>query len=89
MCSMFLQVKPEEYEPRLLHFCGRRGHVVVREVPRCRSRLDSGDVYILDMGQMLYQWNGAGANKDERSGLKRFQKKFIYHDYFCKLYLCT
>lgn len=31
-----------------------------------KSKLDSTDVYILDTGRMIYQWNGNGANKDER-----------------------
>ncbi|XP_061186302.1 gelsolin-like protein 2 [Saccostrea echinata] len=35
-------------------------------VPRSASRLDSGDVFILDLGLTIYQWNGKGSNKDER-----------------------
>ncbi|XP_062600966.1 gelsolin-like protein 2, partial [Saccostrea cucullata] len=35
-------------------------------VPRCESRLDSLDVFILDLGLTIYQWNGKGSNKDER-----------------------
>lgn len=62
----FRHVKPEEYTPRLFHFCGTRKHVEVREVPRNKSRLDSGDVFILDLGLQIYQWNGSGSNKDER-----------------------
>ena len=63
--SGFNNVKAEEYTPRLFHFSGAKTNIVVKEVQRCRSRLDSGDVFILDMGQMLYQWNGSGSNKDE------------------------
>lgn len=62
----FRHVKPEEYEPRLFHFCGTRKLVEVRQVPRNKSRLDSGDVFILDLGLQIYQWNGSGSNKDER-----------------------
>jgi hypothetical protein len=29
------------------------------QVPYLRSSLNSGDVYILDMGIQIYQWNGA------------------------------
>lgn len=64
--SGFRTVKPEEYKPRLLHFHGDRYGVKVMEVPRCKSRVDSGDVYILDLGLRLIQWNGKGSNKDER-----------------------
>jgi len=62
----FRQVKPEEYTPRLLHFSGTRRHVEVREVSRATGSLKSGDVFILDMGNNLFQWNGSGSNKDER-----------------------
>jgi gelsolin len=31
-----------------------------------RSRVKSDDVYILDLGLQLYQWNGNKSNKDER-----------------------
>ena len=33
----FRHVKPEEYQPRLLHFCGTRKNVVVKEVRGCLS----------------------------------------------------
>ena len=36
------------------------------KVPLSRSRLNSNDVFILDLGLTLYQWNGSGSNKDER-----------------------
>lgn len=62
----FRHVKAEEYQPRLLHFCGNRAKVVVTEVPRTASRLNSDDVFILDLGKEIYQWNGSGSNKDER-----------------------
>ena len=42
------------------------------QVPCCRSRLNSGDVFILDQGTMLYQWNGSGSNKDERFKAMQF-----------------
>lgn len=62
----FRHVTPEEYVPRLLHFSGTKKTVTVKEVPRCRSKLNSGDVFILDQGLQLYQWNGTDSNKDER-----------------------
>ncbi|KAL4226736.1 hypothetical protein ACF0H5_014716 [Mactra antiquata] len=64
--SGFKHIKPEEYKPRLLHFHGDRKGVTVREIPRCRNNLDNTDVYILDMGLKLIQWNGSGSNKEER-----------------------
>lgn len=62
----FNKVTPEKYTPRLFHFCGTRKNVEVKQVPRSVSRLDSGDVFILDLGLTIYQWNGKGSNKDER-----------------------
>ncbi|XP_048739301.1 gelsolin-like protein 2 isoform X1 [Ostrea edulis] len=64
--SGFNKVTPEKYEARLFHFCGTKKLVEVRQVPRAASRLDSGDVFILDLGLTIYQWNGRGSNKDER-----------------------
>jgi gelsolin len=65
--SGFRNVKPETYTPRLLHFHGVGKNIVVNQVPAAKSRLDSGDVYILDMGLTIYQWNGTGANPFERT----------------------
>jgi gelsolin len=80
----FRHVEPEKYTPRLLHFSGKGKNIVVSQVPAVKSRLNSDDVFILDLGLTLYQWNGSGANafeknkgvqfvnsiKDERSGKK-------------------
>lgn len=62
----FRHVQPTEYKPRLLHFSGARKTVVVKEVPLARARVHTDDVFILDLGMTLYQWNGSGSNKDER-----------------------
>jgi len=62
----FHHVKPEEYKPRLLHLKGRK-NVVVREVPLSRDSLNSGDVFILDAGLLIYQFNGAKASVNEKS----------------------
>lgn len=64
--SGFRHVKPEEYTPRLLHFHGEKKNISVKQVNRCVASLDSGDVFILDLGMKLIQWNGSGSNKDER-----------------------
>ena len=36
-------------------------------MPASASRLDSGDVFILDMGLTIYQWNGTGASIFEKN----------------------
>ncbi|KAL5013768.1 hypothetical protein ScPMuIL_008038 [Solemya velum] len=64
--SGFNHVTEEEYRKRLLHFSGKRKTITVREVPACKEGLKSSDVYILDLGKKVIQWNGEGANKDEK-----------------------
>lgn len=62
----FKHVEPTEYQPRLLHFHGDKKGVVVKERPLSRKSLDSSDVFILDLGLEIYQWNGKTCNKDEK-----------------------
>eukprot|EP00731_Ephydatia_muelleri_P007448 Em0003g1696a len=64
--SGFKHVKPTEYKARLLHFHGDQHGVKVVEKPLNKHCLDSSDVFILDMGLKLYQWNGKTGNKDEK-----------------------
>lgn len=70
--SGFHHVEPEKYAPRLLHFSGTGKNVVVVEVPAARSRLNSGDVFILDTGLTIYQWNGKGASVFEKNKAVQF-----------------
>lgn len=70
--SGFRHVKPEEYTPRLFHFHGAGKNVVATQVPATKSRLDSGDVFILDLGMKIYQWNGSGANGFEKNKAMSF-----------------
>ncbi|XP_022298235.2 gelsolin-like protein 2 [Crassostrea virginica] len=64
--SGFRRVLPEKYTPRLFHFHGDKRGVMVKEIPRMEKYIDDTDVYILDIGLQIYQYNGQGANKDER-----------------------
>ena len=64
--SGFNHVKPEEFVPRLLHLKGLVNNVRVTEVPAARTSLNSGDVFILDTGLILYQWNGKNSSGGER-----------------------
>jgi len=63
----FHHVKPEVYTPRLLHFHGSGKKVVISEVPAAKSRLTSEDVFILDKGLTIYQWNGSRASSYEKA----------------------
>jgi gelsolin len=73
--SGFRHVGPEAYTPRLLHFSGLKKNIVVKEVPCNRARLNSDDVFILDLGTQLYQWNGTGCNKDEKFKAMQYLQK--------------
>ncbi|XP_014772820.1 gelsolin-like protein 2 [Octopus bimaculoides] len=64
--SGFRVVTEKTYQSRLLHFCGTKKHVEIKEVAKNKDMLDSGDVFILDLGKTIYQWNGAQSNKDEK-----------------------
>jgi len=64
--SSFHHVKPTEYAPRLMHFKGKGKHIRVRQVPLALASLNAGDVFLLDNGLELIQWNGAEANPRER-----------------------
>jgi gelsolin len=64
--SGFKHVKPEEYRPRLLHLKGKK-KVRVTEVPLERASLNSGDVFVLDGGLKIWQWNGKKSGPMEKS----------------------
>lgn len=63
--SAFRHVDPSAYKPRLFHLKGKR-HVRVQQVPLTVDSLNQGDVFILDLGLKLFQWNGTHANKYEK-----------------------
>lgn len=65
--SGFRHVTPDTYEPRLLHISGSRKNVEVQEVLLSKNSIKPGDIYILDLGTELIQWNGSGANMHEKS----------------------
>jgi gelsolin len=65
--SGFNKVEPEKYEPRLLQVKGKK-NVRVTQVPFKMESLNQGDVFILDAGLEIYQWNG------ESSGIKEKRK---------------
>ena len=64
--SGFTHVERDSWPTRLLHVKGRR-NVRVLQVPLQLSSLNSGDVFILDAGLTLYQWNGADASRAEKA----------------------
>lgn len=64
--SGFHHVGPKEYKPRLLHLKGKK-NIRLRQVPLENASLNSGDVFILDLGMKLIQFNGKASNGMERA----------------------
>ncbi|XP_030834900.1 gelsolin-like protein 1 [Strongylocentrotus purpuratus] len=63
----FRRVLPEQYEPRLFHVKkGSDKKITSTQVSLKKGNLKSGDVFILDLGAMIYQWNGASCSHDEK-----------------------
>jgi gelsolin len=65
VASGFNNVKPKDYKPRLLQMKGKK-LVHVSEVPLAHTSLNNGDVFLLDNGLTLYQWNGVQSGMFER-----------------------
>jgi len=66
--SGFQHVKPESYQPRLLQVHGTTSkNIRVIEVPLAASSLNSSDVFILDAGLKIYQFNGSKAKPMEKN----------------------
>jgi len=64
--SGFNHVKPESFTPRLLHLKGRT-NIRVTQVPIEAKSFNEGDVFVLDAGLNLYQFQGKGAGKNEKA----------------------
>lgn len=71
--SGFNHVEPEKFFPRLLHIKGKR-NIRVTEVDIKISSLNSGDVFVLDAGLKLYQYQGTAAGKHEKLEAGKLQR---------------
>jgi len=65
--SGFHHVTPEEYKPRLFQVKGKGSHIAIHEVSLLRDSLNSGDVFILDTGKKIFQWNGSSSSGVEKN----------------------
>jgi len=68
----FRHVTPEVWQPRLLRVRGDRNQVQVTQVPLQRKNVTTDDICILDLGTDIVQWNGAGANIQEKMRAMQF-----------------
>jgi len=63
--SGFKHVEPEKYQARLLHLKGKK-RVRITQVDMTPKSMNSGDVFILDAGLKIYQFNGRKAGPQEK-----------------------
>uniref|UniRef100_A0A670IUY4 Villin like n=1 Tax=Podarcis muralis TaxID=64176 RepID=A0A670IUY4_PODMU len=67
VASGFKHVETNMYNiKRLLHVKGRK-HVSATEVDLSWNSFNKGDVFLLDLGKVLIQWNGPSCNVAEKS----------------------
>jgi len=66
VASGFNHVEPTKYKPRLLHLKGKK-NVRVTEVEMSHKSLNEDDVFILDAGLMVYQFQGKRAGMNEKA----------------------
>jgi len=85
--SGFKHVEPEKYVPRLLHFKGKK-KVRVTQVDCVRASLNSCDVFVLDCGLKLYQFNGAKCTPFERSKASQMCARLESERNGAKVHVC-
>jgi len=69
----FNRVLPEAYTPRMHHVKKvGRGKFETKEVSLKKANLTSEDVFIIDHGKKVYQWNGKNCSADEKLDACRF-----------------
>lgn len=63
----FRRVLPEAYQPRMFHVQKQSNRSIsCKEVSMKKDKLKSGDVFIIDNGLKIYQWNGSECTHDEK-----------------------
>lgn len=70
--SGFNIVKPVEYKPQLFHIKSVGNTLTVTSVPISSDSLNTGDVFVLDQGLKIYQWNGCKAAGTEKHKAMEF-----------------
>ncbi|XP_074660060.1 gelsolin-like protein 2 [Tubulanus polymorphus] len=73
--SGFRHVTPEKYKTRLFHFSGTGKKITVKEVSLDQKSLTPNDVFLLDQGLTIIQWNGKACNKDEKFKAVQYLQK--------------
>ena len=58
--------KTEKYQPRLFHIRSIGSNVKSKQVPINKNSINSGDVYLFDLGLKLFNWRGNKSNGFEK-----------------------
>jgi len=64
--SGFNHVEQESFNNKLLHITGYKKNIHVFQVPIAVNSLNNNDCFILDTGEIIFQFNGDKANKNEK-----------------------
>lgn len=67
VASGFKHVEEEKRETSLYQIKGRANNLLVKQVKVKRDAMNSGDVFILDTEDAIFQWSGKDSNAHERS----------------------
>lgn len=79
IASGFKKVDRDAFTTRLLHVKGKR-NISVSQVELSPSSLNKGDVFILDAGREIYQWNGPEASRLEKQKAMEATRKIRDED---------
>ena len=66
VASGFKHVEATKYTTRLYQVKGKKNKLIIRQVALTHKSLNSGDVFIVDKGLEIYQWNGSASNGQEK-----------------------
>uniref|UniRef100_A0A0N4Z5U2 Gelsolin-like domain-containing protein n=1 Tax=Parastrongyloides trichosuri TaxID=131310 RepID=A0A0N4Z5U2_PARTI len=73
--------KTQSFEPKLFQCSNESGRLIIEEIKNfTQEDLDGDDVMILDGGNQIFVWVGAGANKEERETAEATAKKYLATD---------
>lgn len=70
--SGFRHVEPETYEPRLFHVAGKPKKMRVDQVPLNLDSLNNCDAFVLDAGDVLFQFRPPHASPWEKQASNKF-----------------
>jgi gelsolin len=68
----FTHVEDDVIPTRLFQVKGVKGNIMLKEIKLKRDAMNSGDTFILDTGDVIFQWNGKEANVHEKRQAQEF-----------------